>query len=365
MKTCHIAVIGSGWRAQCFLRILGFFPERYSICGVVSRSEENRRSIQTQWKLPVFPSLEKLLENNTPDFVLIAVSKGNAAQVIAETAALNLPILAETPPAPDLEGLIRLHEKLPAGAKIQIAEQYFLYPMNQARLSLIHSGRLGPVHYAHISLSHGYHGISMIRKALNRGFAQVSIQASSRWFPSVEGPGRGGFPQQETIKKADHTLAVLDFGDKTGLYDFERNQHRSWVRSSRFLVRGERGEINDNRITWLKDYLTPLSCTLDRVNAGEEENLEGYYLKGITSGENWLYKNPFQQPLSDDDIAMITAVEKMAEYLKGGPSFYSLAEASQDQYLALLVEESARENRLIESEVQCWAPEIQGEGKQA
>lgn len=359
MKVWKIALIGSGWRAECFIRIIKRLEDRFRICGVISRSQENRTRIADKWELPVYPRIGDLLEQERPDFVLIAVSKGNAHQVMAETAELKLPILAETPPAPDLEGLQELNRRVSPEAKIQIAEQYHLYPLNQARLALIDSGLLGPVHYAQVSLSHGYHGISMLRKVLGIGFEPCVIRAMENWFPLIGGPGRSGPPKEEAVVQADHTLALLQFGDKSALYDFERNQHRSWIRSSRLLVRGERGEINDSRLRYLKDYLTPLSYDLNRVNAGEEENLEGYCLKGITAGDRWLYKNPFNEPFSDDDTAMATALLKMTEYLSGGPSFYSLAEASQDQYLALLVEKSAREKREIESEIQCWAPDYQ------
>lgn len=51
---------------------------------------------------------------------------------------------------------------------------------------------------------------------------------------------------------------------------------------------------------------------------------------------------------------MATALKKMAEYVRGGPSFYSLAETSQDQYLALMIEEAARQGKAIKTEKQCW-----------
>ena len=45
----------------------------------------------------------------------------------------------------------------------------------------------------------------------------------------------------------------------------------------------------------------------------------------------------------------------MYDYVKTGQSFYSLAEASQDTYLALLYEQAAAEGKAIESETQVWA----------
>ena len=53
--------------------------------------------------------------------------------------------------------------------------------------------------------------------------------------------------------------------------------------------------------------------------------------------------------LSDDEIAIATCLESMKRYLETGKSFYSLAEASQDHYLSLMIEEAARSGRTLES----------------
>ena len=356
MKKWAVAIIGSGWRAGIFLRILNQFPGKYRVAGVVSRSAENRERISKAWNVPAYPDLEKLLSEDRPDFVVIAVAKSHGHEVIAETAALGLPILAETPPADGLDDLIKLNKALPPGYPIQIAEQYHQYPMNRARLSLAASGLLGTARYAHISISHGYHGISLIRRALGIGFENGEIRAHRTDLPITEGPGRGGPPREERVIGTDHTLAVLSFGEKKGLYDFETNQHRSWIRSSRFLIRGERGEINDDHVLYLKDHLNPVEFNLVRRQAGEYENVEGYYLKGILAGSDWIYRNPYPVSLSDEDIAIITLLDKMTVFIERGESFYSLAEASQDHYLGLMIDRAVREDRPVRTETQCWAP---------
>jgi hypothetical protein len=58
--------------------------------------------------------------------------------------------------------------------------------------------------------------------------------------------------------------------------------------------------------------------------------------------------------LSDDEIAIATCLESMKRYLETGKSFYSLAEASQDHYLSLMIEEAARSGRTLESTSQVW-----------
>ncbi len=352
-----VALIGSGWRAQIFLRILLSLPGTYSVAGVISRSEENRSLIRKKWSVPAYALLGDLLEKGTPDFVIIAVAKDPAPRIIAETVRLGLPVLAETPPAPDLETLTALNRDLPPGARVQVAEQYHLYPMHRARLAVAASGVLGPVHYAQISVSHGYHGISLLRRTLGIGFENGIITARTAEFPMVEGPGRMGPPEQEKIITADHTLGILSFGNKTGLYDFERNQHRSWIRSSRFLLRGERGEINEDRVRYLRDHLTPVEYDLQRLQAGEYENVEGFYLRGVLGEGKWLFRNPWQVSFCDEDVAIAEVLARMGHYLETGESFYSLAEASQDQYLALMLDKAAETGKPVETETQCWTME--------
>lgn len=45
--------------------------------------------------------------------------------------------------------------------------------------------------------------------------------------------------------------------------------------------------------------------------------------------------------LTDDELANAVTLVKMSEYAAGGPSFYSLADASQDRYLDLCIAQAA------------------------
>lgn len=45
----------------------------------------------------------------------------------------------------------------------------------------------------------------------------------------------------------------------------------------------------------------------------------------------------------------------MGKYVAGGPSFYSLPEASQDQYLGLMMEKAIRSSELVRTVRQPWA----------
>ena len=75
-------------------------------------------------------------------------------------------------------------------------------------------------------------------------------------------------------------------------------------------------------------------CTSQPVCCGS------YFHRGYLGGDSWLFENPFAPPaghedlsnrLTDDEIANAISLIKMAEYARGGPEFYSVAQASQDR----------------------------------
>lgn len=351
---------GAGFRAQYYLRIARAMPDRFQVSGMVVRNEAKARAMEAQWGATTYRSLEQLLKNESSDFIVVSVSGSEGMDYMFKLAEAGMPALVETPPASDLEGLELLHDQLTAaGARIQVAEQYQFHPIQEARLALINSGRLGRITETTVSISHLYHGVSLIRKMLGITFEEVKIKGirfESQW---VQGPTRQGPPTEDKVIPSQRDLAWLDFGDRLGIYDFTRDQHRSWIRSNHLSVRGERGEIFDTRVLIQQETTVPLQLELKRVNKGELENQEGYFLQGIICGEQWLYDNPFAPArLYDDEIAIARCLQRMAEYIQGGPAFYSLAEASQDHYLGKMLEKAILTGETITATRQRWAGEM-------
>ena len=356
-KCVKFGIAGSGWRSECFIRTAALIGESCRVEGIVSRNPDTRAELTRKWNIPAYASAEELIAKSAVDFLLVSVPGNVSREVIRALFPLKTPILSETPPAGTLEELNQLYlEAKEAKAKVQVAEQYWLSPMQQARLNIIASGKLGKIGYAHISVNHGYHNVSLVRKFLGINYENAEIKAGAFSLPVVCGPGRSGPPAEEKSYSPRHILAGLDFGGKRGLFDFESDQHRSWIRSSRVLVRGERGEISDNNIKYLKDYLSPVYFDLKRIQTGGDGNFEDFYLKGILAGEEWAYKNKFAPArLSDEEIAQASCLFGMKESLQTGKDFYSLAQAAQDHYLAMLIYESAKTGKTLNSESQSWA----------
>ena len=356
MDGFEFAVVGAGWRTDFFLRAAAALPQM-KVCGVVARDETRAKEVESEWGVPCFASIPKLLQNTRPSFVVASVSAHAMPDVCIELAGHAVPILAETPPATDLEGLVSLHQQVSKlGARIQVAEQYWAQPMHAARQAVVDSGVLGPITQVNLSVCHGYHAMSLIRRLLGVGFGPARIRGQRFKNPVVAGPDRSGPPSEQRVVDVETDFASLDFGDRIGLYEFCLPQYRSWIRGQRVCIRGERGEIIDDRVMYLKDEVTPISARLERHEAGRNGNLEGAHLKAIQFQDDWVYRNPvLPARLSDEEIAVAQCLSDMQRFVEQGSSFYSLEEASQDQYLALACTKAIETGDTVQTETQMWA----------
>ena len=353
----RFGIVGPGWRTEFFLRIAQLLPDRFEVVAVLTRNPQRGAALTQQWDVPTVATLPELLAYDAMQFVVVSVSQASAPAVIRAVVEHGWPVLTETPPAPSLAELAALHALVAQGARIQVAEQYQFQPMHAARIALARSGRLGFVNHVQLSVAHGYHGISLIRRLLGIGFENASVQAQRLEAQIVAGRGRTDPPPPETLVASTQTIALLRFGERSALYDFAGEQYFSWIRRPRVLVRGTHGEIEQHSLRYLQDARTPIYQTLKRVDAGLEGNLEGFHHQGIMVGDEWIYRNPVVPGrLADDEIAVAACLLGMDRYVRTGEEFYGLADAAQDQYLSLLMEQALREKRIVESEMQIWTP---------
>src|SRR6266446_6480824 len=219
-----IGIVGGAWRAEFFFRIAQALPDRFRIVGCVTRTEATRSGIQTAWGIATFSTIGDLVKSK-PDFVVTSVPWAASAPVILELASHDVAVLAETPPAEDLDALTKLWKELPGNARVQVAEQYQFQPAHAARLALTNSGLLGEVREAQISVAHGYHGVSLIRKFLGIGFENATIRALGFKSPIVAGPSRAGPPTREQNILTTQVIASLEFGGRMAVFDFVEDQY--------------------------------------------------------------------------------------------------------------------------------------------
>jgi predicted dehydrogenase len=344
------ALIGSGWRARMFLdlaRDLG----TVKCGGVVVRTP---RSLE----VPSFTSLDACLRDVRPDFVLTATPWSVTPGFITEAVDRGVPVLAETPPAPDLDGLRALWSAVGASGLVQVAEQYLMMPSHAARAAVVASGALGTPTQVQVSSTQQYHAVSLIRGLLGAGRGPVSVRASRFTAPLVSPLGRTGWTDDEEPHPTITTIATLDFGDgRSGVYDFTEQQTRNQLRFRRLAVRGTAGELHNDEVVRMTGPRTLVRSPLVRRQTGHDLDLIGYDTEHITLGSDVLYRNPYPgRRWMDEEIAMATLLERMADWVRGeGPEPYSLAEGSQDQQIALAIEESADSDTTVTTSTEAWS----------
>lgn len=350
-------IVGSGWRTGFFHRLAEAMPERFTVSGVVTRTAERGQEVEREWRVPTYRSVGELAADK-PDFVIVSVPWDVAPRVTRELVALGIPVLSETPPAPDLDGLRRLWSDVGATGLVQVAEQNPFLPSHAAQAALIDSGALGQITSVQLSSTHLYHALAVVRRLLDAGRGPATVHASKFVAPLADPMVRDGWSGNDESKEATTTLATIDFGGgRTALYDFTDNQWHNPLRQNRIVIRGSRGELVDDRLIRLADATTVVESRLFRRQTGIDLNLEGFALDHLSLDGQVLYRNPFPGVrLADEDISIATLLDRMTAFARGdGPPPYPLAEASQDHLLALAIEESARTGQPVVTKAEPWS----------
>jgi predicted dehydrogenase len=339
-------VVGAGWRAEMFWRLAAALPD-VDCLGAVVRTPRDL-------PVPTFASLDEV----RPDFVVTAVPWDTNPAVISDAVRRGLPVLAETPPAPDADGLRALWASAGGSGLVQVAEQYLLVPAHAARLAAVRAGIIGTPSQVQVSSTHQYHAVSLIRGFLGAGTGPVTVRASRTVAPLVDPLTRDGWTDDDEPKPATTTIATVDFGDgRSGVYDFTDNQWHNQLRFRRILIRGSHGELRDDEVVRLAAPRTVIRTPLVRRQTGYDLDLDGFETDTITLGGDVLFRNPFiGQRWNDEEIAIATLLRAMAAWVRGdGPPPYPLADGAQDHLIALAVEQAADSDRTVTTAPAPWA----------
>jgi predicted dehydrogenase len=350
-------VIGSGWRARFYLRLARQLPGRFQCVGAVTRSAEHGGRLEQEWGIPAYRSARDLAEGEAPDLVVTSVTKAANPEVIESLVGLGIPVLSETPPAPDLDGLRKLWASVGPSGLVHVAEQHPYLPVFVALNALLQRGVLGHVTSAHISWTHDYHAMALLRFLLGAAYEPARVVALESPGPLIEGPGRQGWAADPQARPAVHTVGLIGLAGRTGIYDFTDGQWFHPLRRRHLIVRGSHGEVVGRDVTWIPDDGRPVSAPIVREQAGLDGNLEVAGLVTLNWAGEVLYRNPYPGTrMSDEEIAIATCLERTARWHQGGSEPpYSLAGACQDQLLALAVHAAAETGGPVTTDAEPWA----------
>jgi predicted dehydrogenase len=352
-------VVGTGWRAEPYLRLAAMLPDRFAVTGIVAHSAGSQERARRDWGVEVHADLDAALAAGRPDFVVLSVPWPVTPGLVRRLVGLGLPVLTETPPAPDLEGLHTLWADVGASGLVQVAEQYALMPLDAARLTLVREGVIGRPSSVLVSSTHLYHAVAMMRSYLGVG-AHEPVEVVGRSYPStlVDPLTPAGWTYDEEPHPAANLLAWLDFGNgRLGRYDFTDNQWWNPLRPDHLLVRGSAGEIADTTVVHLADPTTPVVSPLARVSTGVGMDYQGLELTHLTFEGRVVWRNAFLGGrLTDDDLGVAVLLDRTGTWVRdGGEGPYPLREACQDHAVGMAIEQAVATGEAARVERQPWA----------
>lgn len=352
----RFTIVGCGWRSEFFLRLVRALPERFEVVAVVAHSARDAERIAATWGVRTVLTLDEGLAGG-PEFVAAAVSWPSMPGVVRELVAAGVRTMAETPPAPDLDGLRSLWNEVGRSGLVQVGEQYVLMPGHASRLAITGAKVIGRVNAVEIASTHLYHATSLIRAFLDLDTEPVTIAARTFTAPMVDPLVFDGWVDDPTPIPRTTTIATLDFGDgRMGLYDFVDNQWWNPLLARRIVVRGSLGEMVDDTVTRLTPD-GPITSPIVYRRTGVDMNLEGNDVVHASFDGRVVYRNPWVgRSLSEDDIAVASHLAAVGQWARDeGPEPYPLARACQDHALGLAIEESARTRTDVRVESEVWA----------
>jgi predicted dehydrogenase len=353
----RFGLIGTGWRGQFYLRLAKAAADRLKVVSTLAETPTLAKATSARWRVAASSKLDELLAAK-PEFVVVAVPRQAAPELTVALVKRGLPVLCETPPAVDLDGLAKLWAAVGESGLVQVAEQYPRMPAHLAWLGLAARQLIGNVTSVETASTHDYHAVAMMRAFLGAGFEPACVNA--RQFASlvVDPLGPAGWEADAAPRPVRTTIATIDFaGHGSGLYNFVDNQWGNPLRQDRLVVRGELGEVVDNTVTrWLPGE-GPVRSTLVARRAGIGPNLEGNGLVALQLDGQVVYRNPWLAArLSEDDQAVANQLLAMGAWVRGqAPPPYPLAHGCQDQALALAIGRSAALKQDVEVPAGPWA----------
>ena len=314
----RFAVIGSGWRSLFYVRIARALPDMFELTALLCRGQEKADRIQKEYGIHTTTSEDEVIVSK-PDFVVSAVNKSSMSDVVRYWAAKGIPVLSETPAGLDIDTLKAIRQDVENGARIQVAEQYFLYPSIKAAIDECKSGTIGAPVSLTISAMHDYHAASVIRRMLDIGLEDVTVTGKTFSMKVTDTRTRYEVLTEGRVVEKEEKHLIMEYADgKTAFYDFMSDQYRSPIRNRYINLRGTRGEIINDTVYYL-----------DKDNLAACKKLD--------------IKNPYGYAgLSEDEAAITGILLGMKEYVDKGKEVYPMNEALYDAYMGILMCEAGK-----------------------
>lgn len=316
----NFIIIGGGWRAEFYLRIAKALPEKFNVSAICVRNHERANYIRDHFNVNVVSTIEDALKASF-DFIVNCINKDDISELSVELADKGYYVLAETPVSKPQLGTHNYDN-------IQIAEQFHLKGTYQSIKRIIDSGIIGKVTHINMSMAHDYHAMSLIRFLLNDYDEPKLLGNFSFKDTMLETNGRSGeFSDKKIIDKAQK-VRLYQFKNATAIYDYNIEQYFSPIRKDRLLIRGTRGEIENNQVRYFNKNDEFVCSEIKHLTSG---HLDGFYKNKIVFEDMVVYDYPYKYArLSEEELAIAESMVKMFDYINNKIELYSYRLAYED-----------------------------------
>ena len=341
MKKLTIGVIGAGAaRGQWWIGTIAKLRDHLELIGicetVVERHEENRR----RWQVPVYSSLNELIDARKPDLVLCAVPPdGNPA--IAHIAARHgIHVVSEIPVAPTrrlAESMDRVAQE--NGVKLEIAENVYRWPLERLKQRIIAAGAVGDIELIRLSYITGsYHGFNAVRALMGCEATRVLGFARDLHFPFHDDYMNWDLQQQRWGG------ALIEFENGAACW-YEKPVHGGCARQY-WDVEGTEGNLTPDGLEPGKGAppdLRPFQFEYQQVNG--EQIIESIR---VDTDPPIVYENPYRGYGigTEEDQDAVARAEILVRFCRAivedEPVDYPPLRAWGDQELVVAVEQSQR-----------------------
>lgn len=89
-------MVGSGWRAEYFLRAARDYKEEFEVAWVLCRSEEKAKLISEKFGVPT-TTKEEDIDAAKPDFIVVSVSREASWKIASKWKKKGFCVMVETP----------------------------------------------------------------------------------------------------------------------------------------------------------------------------------------------------------------------------------------------------------------------------
>lgn len=322
MEKITFVIIGGGWRAEFYLRIAKLLPEVFNTSAICVRNKERAEYISKNFNVKVLSSIDEVLKEPF-DFIVNCINKEDITDFSVELADKGYYVLSETP-------IIEEPSSLHNYDKIQVAEQFHLKGTYQAIKRLINEGIIGKINYINISVAHDYHAMSLIRFLLD-DYSKPKVLGSYSFNDNViRTNGRADKSNKNELNNTTQNIKIFKFKNATAVYDYNTEQYFSPIRKDRILIRGTKGEIENDCVKYLTSENEPVSTDIKLVTSGL---LDGFYNDKITFENKVLFDFSFSKArLSEEETAIAECLIRMSNYITNGEDLYSYKKAYEDYF---------------------------------